>query len=211
MRPLREINWWQLVNSYRWFREHDYLPKELIGYTTYGHTKEKYVELFAYIIEHLSEEKLKWLPDRFEQLYNWIFMDEHISKKRRGYKSSFKQVIKNSRFGSSEGTQAYIIDEMLLEQKKYSTFAIAKAIGSTEGRVRRHINHLRSKFKAEIEILTLHQRGATIYYLKERKKENVRPTTKSRKLTVQSIDGTEIRLNSSKSKRYTKKNSKNVL
>ena len=96
-------------------------------------------------------------------------------------------------------------------KKKYSTFAIAKAIGSTEGRVRRHINHLRSKFKAEIEILTLHQRGATIYYLKERKKENVRPTTKSRKLTVQSIDGTEIRLNSSKSKRYTKKNSKNVL
>lgn len=200
MRPLLEINWWQLVNSYRWFREHGYLPEKLKGYIPYGLTKEKYVELFAYIMENVPEEKLKWLPKRFEQFYNWIFMDEHEGS-RSGKESSFAEVVKNSRFGHSEGTQAYIIDQMLIEGR-HSNYDIARAIGSTESRVRCHIFNLRRKFKDEVDVLSVRRGNHSVYYIKERKEErgpkhvsaytgkNKEFKSKHRKPNIQTFEGT---------------------
>lgn len=208
MRLLREINWWQLVNSYRWIREHGYLPKELVGYTTYGHTKEKYVELFAYIMENIPEEIRRRLPSRFEQFYNWIFMDEHVGS-RTGPESSFREVIKNSRFGHSEGTQAYIIDEMLLKGRN-SYFDIAKAIGSTEARVRSHVMDLKRKFKDEVEIISIRKGTHCVYYVKEKKKD-AESKRGNKKPIIQSIDGTEIGPESSEFKRHTRKNKQDVL
>lgn len=184
MRSLREINWWQLVNSYRWLREHNYIPESMKGYSPYGLTKAKYVEVLAYIMEHLNDQQLDVIPNRFSQLYNWIFMDEHDTTegKRTGKMPNFEHVVKNSRFGHSEGTQAFIIDEMVLKGG-YSTFDIAKAIGSTESRVRRHIMDLRKFFKDEVEIRIARRGNMNVYYVKEKSKD-VKPKRNTRKLNV---------------------------
>ena len=205
MRDLLQINWWQIINAYRFFREHDYLPDELKGHNTLGHNKKEYVDLFAYIMENMDEERRKWLHPRFFQLYNWIFMDEHEGRSRKGHESSYSGVIKNSKFGHSEGTQAFIIDEMLFEGN-HSDFDIARAIGSTQSRVRTHIHGVRKKFKDEYEIVTV-KRGKhalCVYYVRERKKDD--PKREGKNLSVRTFDDIEPRPEKSKSKRNPGKN-----
>ena len=200
MKDLLEINWWQIIKAYKYFRERDYLPKELKGHITLGHNKKDYVDLFAYIIENMDEERRRLVPKRFIQLYNWIFIDEHESKTRRGYESSYGSVVKNSKFGHSEGTQAFIIDEMLFEGK-HSDFDMARAIGSTQSRVRTHIHSVRKKFKETYEIITVKRslHIPCVYYVRERKKDD--PKREGKKLTVRTFDDIEPKPEKSKSKR----------
>lgn len=189
MRDLREINWYQLVDAYKWFRKRGYLPEELKGHTTLGHSKKEYVELFAYVMEHFDAHRLEILPIKFTQLYNYIFMDEHEGP-RSGYPSSFNFVKKVSPFGSFEGSQAYIIDMMLLEGR-HTTTEIAKAIGSTESRVGSHLYSLRRKV-TDYEIITAKRGRETVYYVKERKKDEKKrgEEKKNRKPSVRYFDGT---------------------
>ncbi len=171
MRPLIQINWFQLVKTYQWLRIHGYFPDELKRFNPFAQTKEKYVELFAYVMEHLSEKKMCNIPLRYRQLYNWIFMDECVQEKRTGVESSYSGVVKNSRFGHEEGTQAYIIDEMLCAGRN-SYFDIAKAIGSSESRVRNHTSDLKRKFGDIIEIVAVRKGRHYVYYIKEKKKSD---------------------------------------
>lgn len=211
MRALREINWWQLIDCYKWFRAHKCLPPELAHYAVYGQTKEKYVQIFAYIMEHLTEKKRATLPKRCEQLYNWIFMDEHEKgfHHRSGKESTYNHVIKNGKLGHTEGTQAYIIVEMLFTGG-YSILDMAKAVGSSEGRVRSMFYGIKTDHP-ELEIVSIRRGGHNVYYIKERKEESNDPKGNNNKLTVRGIDGTAIGLKSSKPKRNTKKNSQVVL
>ena len=193
MRSLREVSWYQLVGSFKWLRIYGYLPEELKHYNAFGHNKAEFVEIFAYVMEHMSEKQIAQLPSRIEQLYNWIFMDEYYEedgKHRSGNEPSFKDIVKCDRFGYSEGTQAYLIDMMLLEGR-HTTFEIAKAAGSTEMRVRNHINFLRKHFADEVEIITARKGKHCVYYVKEAKKIE-KSEGKGKRLNIQTIDHIEL-------------------
>jgi len=168
MRPLIEISYLDLKKEYKYLRHSRYFPKELEHYNPIGLTKEKMVELFAYVVEHVPEELQFHLPKHVQQLYNYIFIDE--TKSRSGYMSEFKHVRKCDRFGNTEGTQAFLINEMLVKGG-HTLPEIARAVGCNIQRISSHLNAIRRKF-AESHIIVTQKRGRfSRYYLKERKKD----------------------------------------
>jgi len=103
--------------------------------------KEDMVKVFAYQIESVPEEKQKEIPDYVVELYNYIFEDE--AKKK--IVQSYKYMPKMSPFGSREGTQAYIIDEMFLKGG-VTIEDIAMTCNTTKRRIKNHMTHVRTKF-----------------------------------------------------------------
>lgn len=167
MRDLREIPYHDVLREYGYLRHSRYFPKELEHYNPIGLTKKECVELFAYIVEHVPEEIQDHLPKHVQQLYNYIFIDE--IKSRSGYMSEFKYVRKCDTFGNTEGTQAFLINEMLVKGG-HTLPEIARAAGCNVQRINSHLNAIRRKF-ADSHIIVTQKRGRlSRYYLKERKK-----------------------------------------
>jgi len=102
--------------------------------------KPDMIKVFAYQIEHVEKGK-KWkIPEYAVELYNFIFEDEAEEKIPLRY----RYMPKMSPFGSREGTQAYIIDEMFL--KGGVTLAeVAQACNTTIRRIKNHMNSVRVK------------------------------------------------------------------
>ncbi len=103
--------------------------------------KQDMVKAFAYQVEHVSQENLAEVPEYVIELYNYIFADEQKERKV----INLKYMPKMSEFGHQEGTQAYIIDEMLVGGG-HSIEEIAVAINSTKRRVRNHMHSVHVKF-----------------------------------------------------------------
>jgi len=166
MRDLRYICYFDVNKAYATLRKYGYAP-QFDHYAFIGLTLEKKCHVIAVILESLTDEQLKSVPHWIEQLYNYIFLDE-AEGPRRGYEASFKTLTQLSMFGHKEGTQAYIIDEMI-KKGGFSRFEIACAINSSEQRVDNHIKDVRKKFP-EYEIMSVKKKTKGIcYYVKERK------------------------------------------
>jgi hypothetical protein len=104
--------------------------------------KEDMVKVFAYQVEHVPEDQRFELPGYVIELYNYIFEDEAEKK----ILTKYKYLPKMSVFGSREGTQAYIIDDMFLKGG-CTLEEMARACNTTKIRVKNHMNHIRCKFK----------------------------------------------------------------
>lgn len=168
MRSLITISYLDLKKEYRFLRRSRYFPKELEHFNPVGLTKEKLIDLFAYIVESVPEEMKRSLPEHVQQLYNYIFIDE--AETRSGYMSEFKLVRKCDQFGRTEGTQAYLINEMLV--KGGCTLPdMARAAGCNVQRVNSHLNALRKEFSETYIIVTQKRGRLSRYYIKEKKNE----------------------------------------
>jgi len=181
VRNLHEIALQDVLREYGFLRRSRYFPKELEHYNPVGLTKEKIVELFAYVVEHVPEELQDRLPKHVQQLYNFIFIDEVES--RSGYMSEFKHVRRCDQFGRVEGFQAFLINEMLVKGG-YALPEIARAAGCNVQRIHSHLNALRKEF-AETHIIVTQKRGRlSRYYLKEKKKDEPKA---DRRVVVKSL------------------------
>jgi mRNA-degrading endonuclease HigB of HigAB toxin-antitoxin module len=168
MRNLREINWWELVKAYKWLRTNGFLPEEMSCYNTVGQNKKAYCEILAYVLEKLTDEQLKEVPDNIKILYNFIFQDERKVFNLKSNESTYRLIVKNDEFGSGENTQASIINAML-KKGGYSLLSMAKAANTNIVRVKTHIFSLKKKFADKIEIVSVRKGRICVYYMKEKK------------------------------------------
>ena len=165
MRPLQEVNWFQLLRAYQRLRKSNSAPKEMKHYNPVGLDKKGYVEAFAFFVESIPNEvKEGYILRDVVQFYNYLFEDE-AEFGRTGRKPEYFTLKRVNEFGHAEGDQAYIIDEML---KKGGSTAneIARAIGSTIYRVRNHMRSLMEKFGDIWEIVSQRRGRFCRYYLR---------------------------------------------
>jgi len=125
-------------------------------------TKGEMVKVFAYQVEQVALENVRRLPRYVVELYNYIFEDE------AEVPSTIKRYMfmpKMSPFGSREGTQAYIMDEMFLKGG-CTLEEVAIACNTTKRRVKNHMTHVRVKFNKKFV-----RSSDGKYYVKDNKDE----------------------------------------
>jgi hypothetical protein len=185
MKDINTINTEQLKEAVKVLNQTGFLEKKI---KLIGVAKEDIVKAFAWNVEQLSEEQQKGLPDLVKAMYNDIFADEAVEgaspkedskgekakkapkkketkvkslskKKVKEVKEEAAKVVKTNKFASKEGTQAFIIDEMLL--KGGNTLEdIARAAGTNIKRVRNHLQTQKKKFNWVVK------RDGKKYYVK---------------------------------------------
>ena len=120
-----------------------------------GMTLSEMVQTFAYRIENLSKAKQRKIPAPVIEFYNYLFEDES----KEG-KTKYKHLPNISEFGSREGTQAYIIDIMLLKGG-FTLEEIVRACNTNKGRFQQHKQTVMKKFNKK----TIRMNGK--YYVKD--------------------------------------------
>lgn len=101
-------------------------------------TKLNLINSFAYEVEHLPEDVL---PEEVKDFYNFIFQDEDMS----GKKITTKAEKRVSVWGSVEGTQSFILDEMI-GTGGFTLTEMARACCTNIARVKRHLFERKKKF-----------------------------------------------------------------
>ena len=138
MIPIARINKLELIPVIKLLNESGLL-KEAIQ--VIGHTKLGLIQAFSYEIEHLPEEDQEHLPEIVQEMYNYIYQDEDV----KGRKFKVKNLKKVSDWGAAEGTQSYILDEMLTTGG-FTIEEMARACCTNKHRVRRHVTTRKNQF-----------------------------------------------------------------
>ena len=184
MRDIREVSWLQLLHLYQRLRKSKYASKEMAHYNPVGLNKRKIIEAFAFFVESIPDEvKEGFIIREIVQFYNYLFQDE-AEWGRTGKKPEYVSLKKVNEFAHAEGTQAYIIDEML-KKGGYTVNEIARAIGSTVHRVRSHMGALAKKFSDAWEIVSQRRGRFCKYRLRERRR--AKKDEKSKRLDTQTL------------------------
>ncbi len=139
-----------------------------------GHTKLDLVKLLSYEVEQLLEEEQNVLPELCQEMYNFIYQDEDIS----GKKFKPKLLKKINKWGTMEGTQAYILDEMI-QAGGFTLQEMARACCSTLSRVKNHMTGRKNQYNFHFVIYN----GK--YYMKPNEEKNEYETNKK---VVRSFD-----------------------
>ena len=130
MIPLSRINQHELERTVRLFNESGLLSESI---QTIGYTKLDLIKVFSYEVEHFKNPKV--LPKQVREFYNFIYQDEDMSGKK--IKPKLERNI--SIWGAVEGSQAYILDEMI-STGGFTVEEMARACCTNLSRVRRHLH-----------------------------------------------------------------------
>jgi len=138
MIPIKRINKLELASAVRILNESGLLKETIKSVCL---TKEELIQSFSYEIEHLSEEEQEQLPEIVKEMYNFIYQDEDVN----GSRFTSKHLKKVSSWGSVEGSQGYILDEMI-QIGGFTIEEMARAVCSNKTRVRRHLHERKHEF-----------------------------------------------------------------